>query len=599
MNVATMSFEEKKSYFWSVLLAVSAITLAVFWRASSFAFVWDDASLLAESSRYKVGDIWQMIWSSFAISENYFRPWVVGTFVAELRWFDGSPIPMHWHNVLLRVGSAALVSSLVWQLQKRIFPAKNSNAVFPLVAGLLFSLHPILIEPAAWISGRFDSYVAFWLLVLINVDLYLRSSGARCVSAYSFFLLAAMSKEMAVIFPVLYVLIRLACLPDKYTLREYGVALWSEKVPHVFLALILSGLTYLLMRYEAIGYLQKPFDNTVVSEHFGSALQHLLLVGKTTGTYLLYAIAGGAYAGPAHPQTFPVSIGDGHAWVAFLVTVILFITGLFLIIKKNRYGYVILIFFVSLTPVANIVFWPNSEDIVQDRFMLLPLAMTIPLLVALLSGVREDRKIFVYVFLSVVVLLNGLITASMVSVWRNHLSLWSWAVYRSPQSTYANVNLAVAYQKIGKVDQARHYAEVANEISPLSRPGDYMLAVLLADEGKYEDAVRLVDQHLALQKGMGVLEDFLFVKAMALSKLNRDAESENILQDLLREKETDTQAALFLGMLFNKKGEVAKANACWALALKWMPADEAKKQFSDGKVHLDEMLSAARGERCF
>ncbi|HQQ61976.1 MAG TPA: hypothetical protein PLF22_00225 [Pseudomonadales bacterium] len=578
-------------------ICVFFVIFAVYGRVIGFEFVWDDTSVIWDSGSYHGEGFFNAIWSNFPISENYFRPFVVVTFALDKLLCDNSPGLMHLHNLLVHISSSMLVGLLTAQFLFRL--GKLDSLLFPVLAALIFGLHPMVIEPASWISGRFDAYVTFWLLLLANVDLVVQRLSFRIVSAFLLFLLAALSKEMAAVFPAMYFLVRMAYLPEQGILSSRFQALRADGSLAICGVLVLAGCVYLLLRFSALGYLQQPFDPGIVRAHFGEPMQHALLVGKTAGTYIMYAVAGGAFTSPVHFQSFPVPYDDLGAWSGTIATGVLLIGSLLLLRTGDRLGYIVPVFLTGMLPVLNILFWPNTEDIVQERFMSLPLAIATVLVVVELAVVSVKKKKFVLFPLVCFLLVNGAITSVTMPVWSNHMSLWSWAVYRAPQSTYAATNLAVSFRIVGDRKNARRYAEIANRLDPLLRMGDFTLASIAVDEKKYTEAIRIADEYV---KREGITEvqrgDLLYIKATALHELGSEEAAISILQDLVKASGHNWRSALLLGAALEKAGQEYRAYACWAVALKEMPASEASKRFSDGQLHVEDIERKANGQAC-
>jgi predicted negative regulator of RcsB-dependent stress response len=578
-------------------IGIILIILGTYSPVADFGFVWDDTSVIWDSGSYHGENIFSAIWSSFPISENYFRPFVVTSFAVDMMVFDNNPAYMHLHNLLVHTGSALLVGCLVAQFLYRFH--RLDSFAFPVLGGIVFGLHPMLMEPAAWISGRFDAYVTFWLLLLLNIDLKISRLLWRTVLAFPLFLLAALSKEMAAVFPVLYLLIRMAYLQEQGSFCSRLTALRKDGSIAVFVVLVCSGFVYLLLRFSALGYLQQPYEPEIVRAHFGTILQHVLLVGKTAGTYLMYSIAGGAFTSPTHFQQFPISYQDLGAWCGFLLTAILLLFSIFLMRKGNRIGYVVPLFLVSLLPVLNIVFWPNTEDIVQERFLSLPIALMISMLFIVMAQAPVRHRKMTLILVTVFALVNGVITAATMSVWRNDISLWSWAVYRAPLSPYATLNLAVSYRNKGDQASAIKYSETANQLDPLLRMGDFTLASIAVDRKNYDEAIQIADRYLQ-RDGVTIEQrgDLLFMKASALHELKRNREAAVILEEIVRSSPHNAHFSMLLGNVLHEIGMEDRANACWVAALKMMPVSEAKKKFSDGQLHINDLQQMAGDAVC-
>lgn len=591
-----LAMTSRKLFLTAIISALPIFIIYI--RVIHFDFVWDDTTVLFGSGlSHESGSALDVALSNLPISENYFRPFVRAAFAFDMWLFGDKPGPMHLHNLFVHICSSLLVGCLVVQFLRKF--VMLDSVFFPISAALVFGLHPMLMEPAAWISGRFDAYVTFWLLLLLNLDLWLLRCRARVVSAYFCFLLAAMSKEMAITFPVLYVLIRMMYLKEQGSFVFRCKALIADGSVVVVIAIVFGGLTYLALRFVALGYLQQPFDAELVSAHFGSFLQHVLLVGKTAGTYLLYSIAGGVFTSPVHYQAFPVSIDDLYAWLGLLVVVPLSLVSLVLFLRGNRWGYVLPVFLIGLLPVLNIVFWPNTEDMVQERFMSLPLALVIALSFVLLAIWDIPRKMTVMFLVSAFLLVNAGITAASVSIWRDHMSLWTWAVHRAPLSPYANANLAVSCRLAGNRECAVHYAEKANELDPAGSLGSYTLAASAADAKQYEKAVEIADRYLANEAAAGLAGEMRYLKATALRQLGRRDAAASELEANLRADVTDYRSAMLLGNILSEINDTERASACWVLALQYMRVAEAAGMFSDGKVHIEEIQEKAKGKACF
>jgi hypothetical protein len=118
-------------------------------------------------------------------------------------WWDGKlwafhPLGYHFTNLLFH----AATTVMVFFLARTVFAGAFSTS---LVAGLLFSLHPVHSEAVSWISGRADPMCAFFSLVSLWTYMLYRERGRPGTYAISLaaFVLALFSKEIAITFPLL------------------------------------------------------------------------------------------------------------------------------------------------------------------------------------------------------------------------------------------------------------------------------------------------------------------------------------------------------------------------------------------------------------
>ena len=86
----------------------------------------------------------------------------------------------------------------------------TTSRVVAAVASLIYVVHPVQTAAVAYISGRKDLLAAFFLLLGFIFYLIFRKDESRRwrqVLAYVAFLLAVLSKEVALVFPLLLLLI--------------------------------------------------------------------------------------------------------------------------------------------------------------------------------------------------------------------------------------------------------------------------------------------------------------------------------------------------------------------------------------------------------
>ncbi|MGB9623647.1 MAG: hypothetical protein ACPMAQ_02190, partial [Phycisphaerae bacterium] len=110
----------------------------------------------------------------------------------------------HLKNVLIH----AINALLVWQLIRRV----HEDPRVALAAALLFAVHPMAVEPTAWISGRMTSLSAFFCLAALNAFAAWQRRprpapvllGIACV-------VLAMASKVQIGLPVLMILLAPAC----------------------------------------------------------------------------------------------------------------------------------------------------------------------------------------------------------------------------------------------------------------------------------------------------------------------------------------------------------------------------------------------------
>ena len=150
------------------------------------------------------------------------RPLVKLTFVVDRQLFGVDPAGYHALNVLLHAGSALLVLAILalvlrprsavgapgWTNEGGDDERQSAERWLPLLAALLFAVHPIATETVTYVSGRATGLASFFTLA--SVWLGLRATVlpmargrflAHAAGAVGSFVLALASKETAIIAP--------------------------------------------------------------------------------------------------------------------------------------------------------------------------------------------------------------------------------------------------------------------------------------------------------------------------------------------------------------------------------------------------------------
>ena len=228
------------------------VTALVYLGTLAFGFVYDDVLLVLNNStirswRYVPQYFTSHMWAAAfpGSTANYYRPLFLLWLRLNYALFEAKPEGWHATNVLSHIVATYLVFRVARQLTR--------DRTIAFAAALLFGLHPAHIENVAWIAGVTDSLMACFVLGSCSAFLSFRESGrvSQLVWSLGWFALALLSKETAIVLPLL--IVALALIPrqsrtaDDNTPPKTALAM-RNAAPYVLLALIYLGVRYRVLK---------------------------------------------------------------------------------------------------------------------------------------------------------------------------------------------------------------------------------------------------------------------------------------------------------------------------------------------------------------
>jgi tetratricopeptide (TPR) repeat protein len=412
-------------------------------------------------------------WSKTAVSGLY-RPLTSLTYLFNYSVLGNGSNPegYHWINVLLH----CLNVSLVYLLGLRIF----REFALGMSLGVLWAVHPLLVESVTNVIGRADLLAAFAVLAGLLCYVQMLSgdsainSGRRTawlVALVSLQVIGLLSKENAAILPgilLVYDLIWPECSPLRKRAPVYAA-----------LMLVLAAFFYLRHGLN-LHVVVDPTENPLVTEDFWSArLTAVKVIGKFLWEFVWPARLSADYSFAA----IPLFSWHLNRWedAKAILTLIICLAALALAAKVRRtnkpLAFFTGFFFVSLLPTSNLIFLIGA--IMAERFIYLPLvglagwAVCVGYWILRRFGFQKiPAERAVLASASLVALVLATLTYARNSDWQDELSLWTSAVNTYPQSARPHNNRGQALSRIpGRSSDAAAEFKAAIQIRP-----DYALA---------------------------------------------------------------------------------------------------------------------------
>jgi tetratricopeptide (TPR) repeat protein len=546
-------------------------------------FVWDDTYFLRDTPYLRDPSLWwQALSEPLFVSRNYFRPLPLLMFVMEAAFGNSSAFVFHLVNVLLH----AINTTLLVILARGLLPADRRGFWLASAAGLLFALHPALVESVSWISDRFDLLMTFFILMALCVEQ--RSYRGRDILLALCLLGALLSKETGV---MLLLMLPLWQILQRMMVGEGLATAWHACIDRrgMWLGLVAVVAIYLALRLNAIGFLYRG-DSQILS---GNVLTHLLLIGKTVGMYALLLLFPFGMTSPVHPVSTPLPLSDVGAWIGLGVSILMLLVVLRSLYLGRPVAMLALLALVALAPVANLLPLTIGDNFAHDRYLILPVAFT---------ALAVARALYSCHYRWPSIGMSCWLAAAAVSVvltvphWAGDTSLWQWAYRKHPDSEIASVNYLTTL--IGTEKYADAIVQ-ANESGLLysavhGRSVRHTIAYAHFQLGRLSEAERDIKSVLDIPSGGDALSRYNTSSALNLlaqiqMQQGRWAAAEANVRESMRVTPALWKSHYLLALVFYKRNDEAMAEKELALALRYaLPAqrDAINREAVDRRLEL-------------
>jgi tetratricopeptide (TPR) repeat protein len=366
-----------------------------------------------------------------SIHYAHYHPLVILSFAVEYHFFELDPWIYHATNLFLHALNALFVFLLIRSLRGGTF--------VPLLAALLFAVHPLHVESVAWATERKDVlYTFFYLTALILYISYVRLGRYKLFYlVLAAFLFSLLSKAMAITLPFVLLLF------DFFLDRKFDKWVCIEKIPLVGLSAIF-GAVVLWATYPERAQVQSVsfgVDNFLVA-----AYGILFYLQKFFVPWPLSAL-----------YPYPVALGETLPWQFWISPIFLLILlGVTLWTLRGTKVLTFGLSFMILTAAPVLQLTKVGGVIAADRFVYVPLLGFIFVFAEGVHWLYENkfkesrlaRRSLVAV-LAIIVAGLSFLTWNRVQVWKDSISLWDDVIrqFEGVAATYNNRGMAFAEKK--------------------------------------------------------------------------------------------------------------------------------------------------------
>lgn len=477
--------------FCCLLLAL--LIFAVYFQTPEFDFVhYDDHVYVTDNLRVKAGlTVENICWSFTSLDAGFWHPLTWLSLMLDHDLYGLNAGGYHLTNLLFHIINTILLFIVLGRMTGALWRS--------FFVAALFALHPLHVEPVAWIASRKDVLSTFFMMLTLGgYYWYVQRPGVlRYSVVVIMFLMGLMAKPVLVTLPFVLLLLDWwplnrfrteQSVPDFKFLQNYGNIgrlVW-EKAPLLVLAVGVSVATVIA---EGRAGALKPMVSYALDVRLGNALvSYVLYIGK-----MLWPVNLAVFY--PHPGLWPV-------WVIASSVLFLGTVSYWSISRLRKYPYFATGWFWylgTLVPVIGLV--QVGSHAMADRYTYIPL---IGLFMVIVWGsvdiCRRFQCSMMILRVSAVVVLTALSIQSYVQVqyWKDAIQLFRHAINVTKGNYIAHNNLGAALSRQGRSAEALDQLRAALRIMPQYREALFNMGVALADQGKYFQAVEYYQRILVI-----------------------------------------------------------------------------------------------------
>lgn len=468
---------EKKKIGISLLIGTLIVYL-MYWKVVHYNYIWDDLILFIENSSLRNPTLsWEIISRPVIEGSAYFRPLVFLTWFYEFKIFGQNPSISHFINLNIFL----LNSWLTYILALQVFNDKKNKFVLAALVLFIYIINPVLIESTTWISGRFDLLSTFFILLAINIFIknYNRMHMIKSASVAFFIFLALISKEVAIITPIL--IFFLTLYKEKIGLFEIKKIFKSIlKFKKMYFFIMVIYFLYFYLRYISIGTVASvTYNATNLREIF-----YHYIPFQAFYFYNLNFNFPWFFVKPIIPMQFDISLQEKIKLISvfLLVTCVVVLSGF----RKYRNIWLYLCSLVTILLVLYIVPFNNGNNIANFRFMTLGVSFSSIFIVStfydILNFIKEKKmNILMYVFFifSFFWCFISIVNFNQsIRIWANEYSLWKASYYLDKTDNQTKFNYGIHLIRTGQYEELKKIMNNGNDSFNTAEQALYAEALL-------------------------------------------------------------------------------------------------------------------------
>jgi len=537
------------------ILLIIALTFSVysFSVQDSFKTLDDEKVIVTNQDIRSFSGIPRIFSTSFFGKRSYYRPLVISSHLLEYQVAGLNAVFYYWINILIHTASALILFVLLKRMLRR--------ETLSFLAALLFAVHPVQWEAVSNIPGRAILLAAFFTLAAFY--LFCRGRTWDYPAALLLFSCGLLSKESTGVFPLALVAYQGLLIQPRPVSRPE----WLKRLRPV-LPFFLLLIFYVILR-RSLG-----ITNVYLWRSVPEALLGFLTFLRGALTYVRLLI----WPVDCYFDRTRILFGS-FLQVELILTVVVFLCGLFLLYRYRRSVSAVTKFFLLWTvieflPVCQILFTIGVQPgmvSIAEHFLYLPMVGIAA--IAVITGEHVYRKILSLPNrpVSPIILQMGIaglyiffmLTTIQLNIYaRSETAMFERSIRFNPANVRIRNSLGINYAKAGRFREAQHQFEQALVFNPDDVKARIGLGKALCDQGKYWQGLA----EYGKVQNAGLHQETL--------QTNRRLTRELLMRQLRRawtQNPLDARIYYSLGVLYSEQGDSVKARGNFQQALELNP----------------------------
>ena len=543
-----------------IIISIVLLGMAIYSNALWAGFVWDDFNLVVNNSLIKsFKNLGTIFISQLTANSDYYRPMLAFSFILDHCLYKLQPWGYHLTSITLHILNAALVFLIVSIIAKDLLVSA--------CCALLFIAAPFHSEAVTYISGRADLLAGVFIL-----SAFLFYLKERYVIALLSFTLSLLSRESAVVFPLVVILYDL-CSKQQF----------AKQAKYYFLFFSID-CAYIVLRITIFNFLGVALFTRKINFYYGlDFAARMLTCIKSTVEYL------GIIFWPVNlHMEREVKIADNLLHPSVLLFFFIVVACLYLIVhwrqKRNLIIFGLLWFLILLLPQSGLIF----PLVFAEHFLYLP-SIGIFLAISIFLAAMWQRRLTPF-FLGAGIVFYATLTVFQNTRWLDMPTFYKWTLRFSPTSGRVHLFLGDHYANNGSWDAAVEEYREATKYFNDSLSGfaqykgsrkrfdesntlmlamiHYNLGTVLAKKNLLADSEREYIYSIGLNPK---LTDAYNNLGCLYLKQGKPEKAESIFQKALENQLVSDQIYYHLGVVYAQKGNLEKARFFWGKALSINP----------------------------